>query len=565
MPAFPTPPRIYIYVCAALPRSYAHSWDLVAGEPKTMTVVLPLSCVTLVAAISVAAAAIASTGGRPPLGDSCQIRPLSIVLVAPDWSGHSLPFLTLGQTLRDRGHNVSVVTDRTFSGGHMKLKEMCAKAGLTLHSYGNLEAKDVDDEMIKQLGTGPGVFLRMLSVITQTQDTVIEALAARHIDGTDVVVLDMFYPAVAQWLNANTNITVVSFTQALPISFSALPSWHYPTFMARGGPEPAFTQRFTSTVAPILIQTIAKTVGFGYQHYMPLFTPAGIHNPEIVGVTFGFDYPRPLYPMMHYVGPVVSQRKEVLSDDLQVWLDQKSPRSVLYVSTGSMLNTTKQLAVSVVDAALQSKYSILWSIKDRNRDVLDDVDQTVLQNGTVFLSKWLPQAAVLRHPSISVAILHCGLGGLNDALMAGVPIIGAPQTTDQFGNCARIQHQGLGVCLHGAGDITSDLLQSSIKEIESGPHRETIRKLNAIFTEAGGVERAADLIEYYHKVGYSHLVPFWAKHQWSTVQYYNFDVYAAVAGVVVLVVFVLYKCSRCVCRRVCCRGHPAVERRKKAE
>ena len=524
-----------------------------------MVMMAMFQLVVIFAAIAVAS----STASRTALGDNSETRPLSILLITLDTPGHFLPFLTLGQTLRDRGHNVSIVTDRTYSGGHLKLKELCAKAGLTLHSYGNLEAKGLDDEKIMPLGTLLGIFLTMMPLLLESQPLMIEALAARHLDGTDVVVLDVFFPAVTQWLNVHTNITVVSFSQVLPVSFTGLPSWHYPNFILQEGPEPTFTQRFTSALVPILIQAIAKTVGFGYQYYNPLFTPAGIHNPDIAAVAFGFDYPRPLYPMMHYVGPVVSKRKEVLSDDLQVWLDQKPPRSVLYVSTGSMLNTTKQLAVSVVDAALQSKYSILWSMKDRNRDVLDDVDQTVLHNGTVFLSKWLPQAAVLRHPSISVAILHCGLGGLNDALMAGVPIIGAPQITDQFGNCARIHHQELGVCLHGAGEITSDLLQRSIKEIERGPHRETIRKLNAIFKEAGGVERAADLIEFYHKVGYSHLVPFWAKHQWSTVQYYNFDVYATIAGVVVLVVFVLYKCSRCVCRRVCCRGHPAVEKTKK--
>ena len=119
------------------------------------------------------------------------------------------------------------------------------------------------------------------------------------------------------------------------------------------------------------------------------------------------------------------------------------------------------------------------------------------------------------------------------------------------------------MCLHGAADITSELLQHSIEEIERGPHRETIRMLNTIFKEAGRVERAADLIEFYYKVGYSHLVPFWAKHQWSTVQYYNFDVYATIAVVVALVVFVLYKCSRCVHRRVCYNGRVAVEKAKK--
>ena len=251
----------------------------------------------------------------------------------------------------------------------------------------------------------------------------------------------------------------------------------------------------------------------------------------------------------------MSKREEPLPNDLQVWLDHHSMRSVLYISMGSLLHMTKQLAVSVVNAAIRSNYDILWTMQDSDRHVIDDIDEELLHNGSIFISSWLPQAAVLHHPSISVAILHCGIGGVNEALMAGVPIIGSPIALDQFVNCARVHNQGLGVCLHGAGNITSNLLQRSIKEIERGSYRETIRKLNIIFKEAGGVERAAGLIKHYHEVGYDHLVPFWAKHQWSTVQYYNLDVYAVIAGVLVLVIFTLYKCTRCVGRRVFCNEH----------
>lgn len=46
--------------------------------------------------------------------------------------------------------------------------------------------------------------------------------------------------------------------------------------------------------------------------------------------------------------------------------------------------------------------------------------------------------------------------------------------------------------------------------------------LNIIFREVCGVEHATDFIEYYQRVGYSHLVP--SVYKWSTVQYYNIDI-----------------------------------------
>ena len=82
--------------------------------------------------------------------------------------------------------------------------------------------------------------------------------------------------------------------------------------------------------------------------------PAGVYNPEITGVVFGFDYPQPLHPMMHYVGPVMSRRKEAFTDELQMWLDKHLPGHVFYISMGSILNITNQLAMSLVEAAVES-------------------------------------------------------------------------------------------------------------------------------------------------------------------------------------------------------------------
>ena len=50
-----------------------------------------------------------------------------------------------------------------------------------------------------------------------------------------------------------------------------------------------------------------------------------------------------------------------------------------------------------------------------------------------------------------------------------------------------------------------------------------IQRLKKIFILAGGVERAADLVEHYKDVGYSHLIPAYAKYDCNFIQYYNVD------------------------------------------
>lgn len=506
----------------------------------------------------------------PPLcgaSPDASVRPLSVLIITPDAQGHFSPLLALGEELIERGHKVTVAGERKTKES-VKLYELCSERGIPLYQYPS-DMVDWNGLLKRVDQAGPFVYTALfaaLHALAKIQDVFIEALErdVHLLKDTDVVVLDFMLPAVTRWLNTNTNLTVISHTQGILMGVSSLPLWFYPIHTV--GPHPTLLDRLHLTAGLGVVQCYLNTFGLQYKQYIPLYTPAGVHNPEITGVAFGFDYPRPLYPMMHYVGPIMSMKDKALEDELQKWLDRHPPKSVLYISMGSMFNITTEMAMSVVEAAVHTNYNILWTMKVGSRHVLDGINQTLLNNnGTIFISKWLPQGTVLRHSSIAMAILHCGLGGLNEALTAGVPVIGTPIAMDQFTNCGRMHHQGLGVCLGGTAGITSDLLRNTIKEIERGSYRDNIRKMNAIFKEAGGVERAADLIEYYHDVGYDHLVPYWAKHEWSAVQYYNLDIYAIIAVVLALAGFALYKCSGCVCGRVCHVQHSVVATKTKKD
>ena len=71
---------------------------------------------------------------------------------------------------------------------------------------------------------------------------------------------------------------------------------------------------------------------------------------------------------------------------------------------------------------------------------------------------------------------------------------------------------------------------------------------------AGGAKAAADLVEFYSEVGYSHLVPAYAKYEWSWVQYYNFDVYCLLLFLSCLLIYCSYKLLKCCLRLCCCRS-----------
>ena len=141
-------------------------------------------------------------------------------------------------------------------------------------------------------------------------------------------------------------------------------------------------------------------------------------------------------------------------------------------------------------------------------------------------------------------------GGANEALLAGVPIICLPQHGDQPMNCARIKHQGLGVNLGHREELTTSESMQAIQDVKHLQCGEKARKVSRIFKAAGGASKAVELIEYYHEIGYGHLIPAWSKYNWNFIQYYNLDVYV-LFGVLWYLVFRIFKRigHSCYCRR----------------
>ena len=82
-------------------------------------------------------------------------------------------------------------------------------------------------------------------------------------------------------------------------------------------------------------------------------------------------------------------------------------------------------------------------------------------------------------------------------------------------------------------------------------------RLSKIFHHARGVTKAADLVEFYAEVGYDHLIPAYARYEWTWIQYYNVDVYVVLLIIGGLVVWIMSRLCRCCCVRCFgtrCRG-----------
>jgi glucuronosyltransferase len=488
---------------------------------------------------------------------------LSILLITIEPAGHSIPMLSLGEALLEKGHKVTMLAVETklpeSSSTMTNLKTWCWERNIPFVSAGvvtmELQTKPEDfvDSWAKIISGKIVKLISFLKLIPEIQKLVFNALLENEqqlLQSSDVVVLDLYFSSTIKWLNENTDLIVFSFTQTIPYNSNALPSWYYPTFPVNPSApaNPSIMDRLLSVLASGAMTVVMNTAGRSVRDAYPFYSPSGARNPDIVATSFGFDYPRPLYPLTHYVGPVVSNRKQPLEENLKHWLDSHSPQSVVYLSMGSYMPLDGNLARGIVHGVMETGYDLLWSLKNSYHEILQEVEQSYLNSSRVVISDWLPQAAALNHPAIAMAVLHGGSGGVNEALLAGVPIICLPQAADQPTNCARVKYQGLGENFGVVDDLTVSEVKQAIHYIKEHDCREKANKVSKIFRQAGGASKAVELIEYYHEMGYDHLVPSWAKYNWTFIQYYNLDVYVLLGVVVSLLILLLWKLGK-LCKR----------------
>ena len=477
--------------------------------------------------------------------DGTGVRSLSFLLITMDEVGHSYPMLALGEALIEKGHRVTLLANEVLHG-HLNststnLRRWCEKRQIKFSSAGTHQfllprkPENVFASIFDVLRSGWS--------ICGLQESMLNTVKSDHaslIQSADVIVVDFFYVSVMEWLNEHTDRTVITLTEIIPQNRESKPSWYFPT-VTNGPPNPTFSHRFEAATMGRLIELITL---FRPMRCYPLRSPAGTYNPNIISTSIGFEYPRPFYPLDNLVGPLVSTKNAQLSPNLREWLDSQSLQSVVYLSMGSFMPLNSNLARAIVHGVMEAGYNLLWSLKNNYREILQEVKQSYLNSNRVVISDWLPQAAALNHTSIAMAVLHGGSGGVNEALLAGVPIICLPQAADQPTNCARVKYQGLGENFGVVDDLTVSEVKQAIHYIKEHNSREKAKKVSKIFRKAGGASKAVELIEYYHEMGYDHLVPSWAKYNWTFIQYYNLDVYVLLGVVVSLVILLLWKLGK---------------------
>ncbi|KAK6147044.1 hypothetical protein DH2020_017956 [Rehmannia glutinosa] len=190
--------------------------------------------------------------------------------------------------------------------------------------------------------------------------------------------------------------------------------------------------------------------------------------------------------------------------DCAKWLESKPPGSVLYVSFGSLVQTSKQVIEEMANGLLLSEVNFIWVVRegildsgDTNHVLPVGFEDEIKDKGLIV--PWCDQIMVLSNPAVGGFLTHNGWNSTLESMWCGVPMICYPITYDQPTNAKLVVDDwkiGIRLCDHGVS-VDRKVVAEKIKSFMSEKRfREEAEKVKETFQNAlksdGSSERNFD-------------------------------------------------------------------------
>nr|AIE12477.1 UGT4 [Panax ginseng] len=115
------------------------------------------------------------------------------------------------------------------------------------------------------------------------------------------------------------------------------------------------------------------------------------------------------------------------------WLDSQPPKSVIYVSFGSLAIMTRDQLMEFWHGLVNSGCKFLWVIRPDSvagdSQIPAEVAEGTKERG--YIVGWAPQEEVLAHPSVGGFLTHSGWNSTLESVIEGKPMICWPYFMDQ--------------------------------------------------------------------------------------------------------------------------------------
>ncbi len=424
----------------------------------------------------------------PGLGEAAP-RILRYGLVAPPTIGHLNPMVALGMELLRRGHGVVVFT---VADGASRL------AGLPLEvvTIGSGPfPRGAVEEAFATLGRLSGMEGLRFSVdyFRREQAMVLAELPeAVGAAGIDVLLVDQLCPA-AGTVAEGLGLPFVTICNALPVNREAA----VPPYFTGWRPSRWPWGRWRNQLGNALLDRLTEPLWRDLQDQRrrlglePHRRREDAASPllQLAQLPRAFDFPRErLSPRFHYVGRLAdpSGLEPLLRDGVPFPWERLDGRPLIYASLGTLQNGRPELFAQIAEACAPLQAQLVISMGNPG-------SQPPRLPGNPLVVAYAPHQQLIERATL--VITHAGLNTTLTALGAGVPLLALPITNEQPGIAARLASCGAGRVLP-LKRLRVDILRAMVAEMLANPsYRNEARRLQAESRAAGGVHKAADLIE----------------------------------------------------------------------
>ncbi|KJH71330.1 glycosyltransferase [Aliterella atlantica] len=406
-------------------------------------------------------------------------------IICPAVAGHLNPMTTLGYELRNRGHQVTVV-------GILDAEKKAHAAGLDFkaiatseYPYGSIA--QISDELGKLSGlaalryTINSLQKSTVTLLQQAPQTIKEA-------GIDALLVDQVSSAggtVADYLS----IPFVSVSSALMLNEDT----SIPPFNTSWSYSPTEWAKIRNKIGYILLSRVRKPIRATIAQYRREWNLPPHHSQNDVYSSLAqlcqqpaeFEFPRENLPRcFHFTG---AYHNPVSRAAIDFPYEKLTGQPLIYASMGTLQNRLMGIFESIAQACAEIDAQLVISL---GSGLSGDVPKFP---GAPLVVKYAPQLELLQKASLTIT--HAGLNTVLESISHGVPMVAIPIANDQPGVAARVVWTGCGEMIKLQG-LNAAKLRSAIERVMTqNSYRNNAIRLQTANQQAGGVAKAADIIE----------------------------------------------------------------------
>ena len=407
-------------------------------------------------------------------------------ILCPPATGHLNPIIALGYELQNRGHCITLI-------GFADAKSKTVAAGLNFKAIGELEYPiGAVAQAMAELGQLEGLAALQYTINRYNQGASIvlrDAPKAVKEVKIEALLIDqsMFEGGtIAEFLN----IPFITICNALMLNPEpgvppALTPWEYDT---------SWWAYLRNQIGYALLTFVGQSIGetiakYRKQWNLPAYSYYNDPFSKLAQISqqpAEFEFPRNSLPKHFYFsGPFFDPSSREFT---AFCFDKLTEKPLIYASLGTVQNRMMWIFYKIAEACVGMNAQLVISLGGAA-----EPESLAQLPGNPLVVKYAPQLELLKRTTLTIT--HAGLNTTLESLSNGVPMIAIPIANDQLGVAARIAWTGTGEVIHLDQLSVSKLRTAITKVLTKTSYKENALRLQQAIRQAGGVNRAADIIE----------------------------------------------------------------------